>query len=64
LGRKTGNRVVQINLSKVEGEVIDLTNKTVLDNLIKFPMTKRFATKSQEVLVKGFIPNHAIKLIP
>ncbi len=60
---KTGNRIVEIDLSKVEDEVFDLTNKSVLDRMIKHPIPRNLATKSQEVLIKGFIPPQAITQI-
>jgi RHS repeat-associated protein len=61
---KTGNRIVEIDLNQVKGEVIDLSNQVGRDAYLKGNTAKNFATKSSEVLLHGTVPTTAIKQIP
>jgi RHS repeat-associated protein len=55
-----GKRIVMIDLSKVEGEIIDLTNPSVRNDRLKGATARIFAAASAEVLIVGHIPPEAI----
>ena len=46
-----GLKVVEIDLTKIKGKFIDLSNEGVRNSFIKFQMTKNFATSSSEFLI-------------
>jgi len=60
----SGNRIVKIDLSKVSSEVIDLTDVTLRNTLLKGVTSRAWASASSEVLVLRSIPAEAIKLLP
>ena len=60
----TGNRIVSIDLSKVNGDVLDLSTAAGRDTYLNGVMAKNFAGSSSEVLVKGSIPPEAISPYP
>ncbi|WP_347069263.1 hypothetical protein [Flavobacterium sp. WV_118_3] len=63
-GLKDGKKVVEIDLTKVQGQFFDLSDETVRNLLIKNPRTRRFAQASSEFLiVTDKIPVNAIKAI-
>ncbi len=57
---KASQRIVEIDLSQVSGEVVDLSSEC---SPLKGRMARRFATASQEVLIVGKIPASAIKVV-
>ena len=60
---QTGNRIVEIDLSQVSGRVIDLSTDVGRNTYLKGATAKGFAKGSLEVLIEGFIPPEAIKLV-
>ena len=60
---KTGNRIVEINLSQVRGSVIDLTTESSRQTYLRNEIARRFANKSKEVVIEGSIPPDAITII-
>ena len=58
--REDGLRYVEIDLSKVNSQVIDLSTDAAASKHISNPITKRFATSREEVLVVDEIPADAI----
>ena len=59
---KDGYGVVEIDLSKVDEEVIDVSNG--IHNTLTSKRHQNYAKKDAEVLIKKNIPKDAIKLIP
>ena len=59
---KTGNRIVEIDLSKISGGAIDISSTKGLD-LLGNQFATRLAKGSSEVLFDAPIPANAIKLI-
>ncbi|PIT13075.1 hypothetical protein BGI33_03335 [Snodgrassella alvi] len=59
---KTGNRIVEIDLSKISGGAIDISSTKGLD-LLGNQFARRLAKGSSEVLFDAPIPANAIKLI-
>lgn len=53
----------EIDLTKVTGEVFDLTDKAIRESMVTNQIARNFAKGSQEVLLKGFIPPNAITLL-
>jgi len=49
-----------IDLSKVKGSVIDLTDEIVRNNLLKHPIANNLAKASAEILLEGTVPPDAI----
>ncbi|OCC04178.1 hypothetical protein BA190_14965 [Labrys sp. WJW] len=56
---KTGNRIIAIQPSKIQGIIIDTTQPGVMKGVT----AKNFANSSQEVLIQGVIPREAISAI-
>ena len=59
---KIGNRIVEIDLSKISGGAIDISSTKGLD-LLGNQFARRLAKGSSEVLFDAPIPANAIKLI-
>jgi RHS repeat-associated protein len=57
---ESGNRIIGIDLNKVEGQLFDLRNPTVRNTMITNPVARNFAKASDELLLIGRIPSHAI----
>ncbi len=49
-----------IDLSKVKGTVIDLTDEVVRNKLLRHPIANNLAKASAEILLEGTIPAEAI----
>ncbi len=62
--QQSGNRIIVIDPSKIQGEIIDLTNPAVRNALLRGNTARNFATSSQEVLIKGQIPTSAFYKLP
>ncbi|MBN1051973.1 hypothetical protein DV092_07850 [Clostridium botulinum] len=62
---KTGNRIVEIDLSKLptQAKVYDLSTNLGRSTHIKGSTANRLAKASSEVLVEGTIPSNAINVI-
>jgi hypothetical protein len=56
----SGIPIYVIDLSKVNGTIIDLTDDVVRNNLLKHPIANNLAKASAEVLLEGTIPAEAI----
>ena len=56
----TGNRIVEIDLNKVVGPIIDVGSGCGL----RGRTARNWAAKSQEILILGPIPPDAIKVLP
>lgn len=63
--KKTDNKIVEINLQKLPENVsvYDLSTDDGRSRYLKGSTAKRLAKASKEVLVEGFIPEDAIKLL-
>lgn len=60
---KTGNRIVEIDLTKVESNVINLSTESGRSTYLKGVTATNFAKSSSEVLIEEFVPSSAIKLL-
>ncbi len=60
---KTGNRIVEVDLSKVDNPVIDLSNPEGRAASLKGVTSRNFAGKSSEVLIEKSIPADAINSV-
>lgn len=56
----TGNRIVEIDLGKVNGSVIDVSSPC---GPLKGKTSRAWANKSQEVLIVGSVPPSAIRIL-
>jgi len=59
---KTGNRVVAIDLSRIDGAIIDLSTEAGRNSFLRGITAKNFSAASSEVLIQGDVPAIAIKL--
>jgi len=60
---KTGNRIVQIDPSKIQGTITNLSTAAGRNANLRGNTAKNFAQASSEVLIQGTVPANAIKLI-
>jgi RHS repeat-associated protein len=60
---KTGNRIVEIDPSKVKANLIDLSTESGRNAHLKGVTAKNFAAASSEVLIEGEVPSGALKII-
>ena len=61
---RTGNRIVAIDLSQVDGEVTDLSTYEGREYNLLDAKGRGYAMKSEEVLIQGSIPPEAISDVP
>jgi len=60
---KTGNRIAEIDLSSVDGNLLDLsTDAGRLTHLPGNPIAQSYARASAEVLIQGWVPPSAVRL--
>jgi len=57
---QTGNRIVEIDLTRINGSVIDVSGEC---GILKGNSAKNFARKSQEILILGNVPPNAIRIL-
>ena len=58
--QEPGVPVYVIDLSKVKGTIIDLTDDVVRNNLLRHPIANNLAKASAEILLEGTVPPDAI----
>jgi len=58
--QELGVPIYVIDLSKVKGTVIDLTDDVVRNKLLRHPIANNLAKASAEILLEGTIPAEAI----
>lgn len=61
---RTGERLVEIDLTKVQAKVIDLSSTTVRNTYLRGVTARNRARAASEVLIEGFVPPEALTLIP
>jgi hypothetical protein len=60
---ETPNPIVEIDLGKVPGEVLDVSTPEAAATHLKTPFTRNAAVYHQEVLINGDIPSEAITFV-
>ena len=59
---KSGNRIVEISPSGVNGSIIDLSTAAGRNAHLRGNTAKNWAEASSEVLIQGSVPANAVKL--
>ena len=57
------NRIVEIDLNRVQNQVIDISTPEAAAQRIRNPVTRNFAVKSREVLIVDEVPANAVTLV-
>jgi hypothetical protein len=60
---RSGNRIVAIDLTAVKGQVIDLSSQAGRLQYLRGVTARNFAASSSEVLIKGEVPQSAVRTL-